>query len=289
MAKELTIQESKELLLNPVYQTTKLFEVQQRMAQMYTSSDIVPKTFRGNIGNCVIAIDMAQRMQANPLMVMQNLYIVHGNPSWSSKFLISCINSCGRFSPLRYEFKGKEGTKDWACRAFAFEKSDTTHKEPLYGDWITMKMADDEGWATKDGSKWRTMPGQMLRYRAAAFWQRVYAPEISIGFYTKEEVEDGAFGGEDMPVMDVTPTPVEDGAPVEAVEAAPQQASPADIIQASMQKQQERTMNPAEIFKKAINDKAANAALTIAEEALASQSEPAVDAETGELFPPQNK
>ena len=30
----------------------------------------------------------------------------------------------------------------------------------------------------------------MLRYRAAAWWSRVYSPEISMGFLTKEEAED---------------------------------------------------------------------------------------------------
>lgn len=238
MAKELTVQESRELLMNPVYQTTKMFEVQQRMANMYTTSDIVPSTFRGNIGNCVIAIDMAQRMQANPLMVMQNLYIVHGNPAWSSKFLISCVNSCGRFSPLRYEFKGKEGTDGWGCRAFAYEKTDTNHKEPLYGDWITIEMAKKEKWYGKDGSKWQSMPGQMLRYRAAAFWQRVYAPEISMGFYTKEEVEDGATYDEvEEYTIEAPATESEAAAPIQA----PQQpADPKDMIAASMKKQQEQ-------------------------------------------------
>lgn len=103
---QLTVQESRELLLNPAYQAQKTFEIQQRMANMYVQSTIVPQAYRGNIGNCVIAIDMAQRMQANPLMVMQNLYIVNGNPAWSSKFLISCINMSGRFTPLRYQFIG---------------------------------------------------------------------------------------------------------------------------------------------------------------------------------------
>jgi hypothetical protein len=147
-------------------------------------------------------------------MVMQNLYIVHGSPSWSSKFLISCINSCGRFSPLRYEFNGED-----KCRAYAYEKSDKEHKEPLYGDWITLEMAKSEGWMSKAGSKWKTMPSQMLRYRAAAFWQRVYAPEISMGFYTREEVEDG------VPYEDVTYSESE----------AEQTAS--DIIADAMQKQ----------------------------------------------------
>jgi hypothetical protein len=34
------------------------------------------------------------------------------------------------------------------------------------------------------------MPNQMLRYRAAAFWQRVYCPEISMGLLTAEEADD---------------------------------------------------------------------------------------------------
>lgn len=121
---------------------------------------------------------------------MQNLYIVHGNPAFSSKFLIATINASGRFSPLRYEFKGEEGTLEYGCRCIAYESSDKEHKEPLHGDWITIGMADKEGWIKKNGSKWQSMPSQMLRYRAAAFWQRVYCPEISMGLITKEEADD---------------------------------------------------------------------------------------------------
>ncbi len=193
MTQELELVKAKQMAefqLTPVGQQLKRFEITQRMAQMYQTSTIVPQSYAGNIGNCAIAIDMAMRMNANPLMVMQNLYIVHGNPSFSSKFLIATINACGKFTPLRYEFKGKEDSDAWACRCYAYEISDREHKEPLYGDWVSIGMAKVEGWSTKNGSKWRTMPGQMLRYRAAAFWQRVYAPEISMGFLTTEEYQD---------------------------------------------------------------------------------------------------
>lgn len=158
-----------EFAMTPVGQTVKQFEVMQRMANMYTTSTIVPDTYKGNVGNCVIALDMAMRMGCNPLMCMQNLYIVHGNPAFSSKFLIATINASGRFSPLRYEFKGEEGTPEYGCRCIAYESSDKDHKEPLHGDWITMGMAEKEGWTKKNGSKWQSMPSQMLRYRAAAF------------------------------------------------------------------------------------------------------------------------
>lgn len=176
--------------LTPAGQAAKQFEIIQRKAKALTSSTIVPDTYRNNFGNCVIAIEMAERMGTPPLMVMQNLYIVHGNPAWSSKYLIGSINASKRFSPLRYEFKGEEGTPQYGCRCYAYEASDKERKEPLYGDWITMDMANKEGWTKKSGSKWLTMPNQMLRYRAAAFWQRVYCPEISMGLLTAEEAED---------------------------------------------------------------------------------------------------
>ena len=196
----LRIKQDTEFAATPVGQQVKQFEATQRIARLYAMSNFIPDSyrFRGReplpaeavIANCTIALEMATRMQANPLMVMQNLYIVHGQPAFSSKFLIACINASKRFSALRYEFRGTEGTDDYACRVVAYEITDTKHKEPLCGDWISMKMAKAEGWASKNGSKWLTMPNQMLRYRAAAFWQRTYCPEISMGLITAEEAQD---------------------------------------------------------------------------------------------------
>lgn len=196
----LQIKRQAEFDLTPIGQQVKQFEATQRIAMMYAMSNFIPDSYKYRNGqpleqnvvlaNCTIALEMATRMQANPLMVMQNLYIVHGQPAFSSKFLIACINASKRFSPLRYEFKGEEGTDDYACRAIAYEANDTKHKEPLEGDWISIRMAKAEGWTSKKGSKWPTMPTQMLRYRAAAFWQRAYCPEISMGLLTAEEAQD---------------------------------------------------------------------------------------------------
>lgn len=205
-----------DFAMTPVGQTVKQFEVMQRMAQMYTQSTIVPEAYKGNVGNCVIALDMAMRMNINPLMVMQNLYIVKGNPSWSSKFLIATINMSGKYSALRYRKRnlGKVGKVKYnetvwdavnkrntlvvkefdgtaidniECVAYATELSSG---EVLESDPITIETAIKEGWYTKSGSKWVTMPSLMLTYRAAAFWQRMYCPEISMGFLTKEEADD---------------------------------------------------------------------------------------------------
>lgn len=169
------------------------FELLQRVAKAFASSSLVPAQYQGNLPNCMIALNLARRLKADELMVMQNLYIVHGNPGWSAKFLIACINSCGRFTALRYEWRGKPGADDYGCRAWAIEKATN---ERLDGAWIDWRMVKAEGWHSKNGSKWKTMPEQMFMYRAASFWQRAYAPEISMGLSTVEELAD---------VVDVAP------------------------------------------------------------------------------------
>lgn len=163
------------------------FELMQRVSKAFASSDLVPQHYRGNVASCMIALDMAERIGAAPLMVMQNLYIVHGSPGWSSKFLIATVNACGRFSSMRYEWKGEPGAPDYGCRAWAIEKETG---ERLDGIWVTWSMVRAEKWDAKNGSKWQTMPDQMFVYRSAAFWQRAYAPELAMGLQTAEELED---------------------------------------------------------------------------------------------------
>lgn len=169
------------------FQSAAGFELIQRVAKGFAASKLVPETYRGNLPDCMIALEMATRMGVSPLMCMQNLYIVHGNPGWSSKFLIACFNQCGRFSALRYEFDRDDKGTPVACRAWAVEKATN---ERLVGSTVSLAMAKDEGWSTKAGSKWKTMPEQMLMYRAAGFFVRTYAPEISMGLQTSDELID---------------------------------------------------------------------------------------------------
>lgn len=157
----------------------------QRVAKLFSASDLVPEQFKGKPANCTIALEMAHRMGANPMAVMQNLYIVHGKPGWSSQFIIACVNQCGKFSPLRFEITG-EGDKR-TCIAWAVELES---KERLEGPPVSIQMAKDEGWHGKAGSKWKTMPDLMLRYRAATFFGRLYAPDLLMGMQTAEEVSD---------------------------------------------------------------------------------------------------
>jgi hypothetical protein len=176
-----------------VYLNKDTFAAACQMAKSLMASTLVPEAYRSNLPNCLIALEMATRIKASPLQVMQSLDLIHGRPSWRSTFIIASINTCGRFSPLRFRMEGKPGTMDRACTATAIERETGELPE---GPAITMTMAKAEGWLEKNGSKWKTMPELMLRYRAAAFFGRLYAPEMLLGMQTIEEQQD---------VIDVTP------------------------------------------------------------------------------------
>lgn len=196
-----------------VFQNEATFVAAQRMAKILCASNLVPKEYQDNLPNAIIALEMAQRIGASPLAVMQNTYIVHGKPTWSSQFIIAAINSCGRFSPLRfsitdpkpemtaegtiYEWDNqarkklpktvKEEIKDRTCIAWAYDKQTG---DKLEGPPVSIEMAVQEGWYSKDGSKWKTMPELMLRYRAATFFGRLYSPDVLMGMQTKDELDD---------------------------------------------------------------------------------------------------
>lgn len=213
----------------PGFDSLQGFELMQRAARLLSSSTLVPVAYRqtiekvdryGNVkesrenpnalANSVVALNMAQRMGADPLMVMQNLYIVEGRPSWSSQWIIAAINGCGRFSPLRFriesrgerevEYKStywennqrhtkveKVKINDKVCVAWAIEKETG---EVIESPAVSIEMAVLEGWYTKNGSKWQTMDEVMLRYRTASFFGKLYAPELLMGLQSVEEAQD---------------------------------------------------------------------------------------------------
>lgn len=166
------------------------FEHAQRIAIMLSKSDLIPKRFQNNVQNTIIALEMANRMQASPLMVMQNLYVVNGNPGFSGSFVIACLNRKYAHG-MRFRYTGVKGTDTWGCVAWTRDSAG----ELIEGSEITIEMTKKEGWFGKDGSKWKTMPEQMLMYRSAAFFGRVYSPEIMMGMQTYEEI------------LDITPEP----------------------------------------------------------------------------------
>ena len=162
------------------------FELAQRQAKLFTVSDLVPTSYKGNVANCLIAMNMAKRMNCDPLMAMQSIFIIQGRPAMSAQFLIAAFNKTGRFSTIRYEFTGVELTDSWGCRCSAIERETGDRHS---GTLVTIAMAKADGWFGKN-KKWQSMTEHMIRFRAATFFIRQIAPEISLGFQTDDEVRD---------------------------------------------------------------------------------------------------
>lgn len=163
------------------------------IGKMFASSQLVPQNYQGKAMDCTIAVDMANRMGVSPMMVMQNLYVVKGKPQWSGQACMSLIRGSGEFKNVRPIYTGEKNTDSWGCYIRAEDK---VTGEIVKGTEVTIAMAKAEGWYSKpdkygkETSKWQTMPEQMLAYRAAAFFARVYVPNSLMGVSVEGEVED---------------------------------------------------------------------------------------------------
>lgn len=174
-----------QLTTSDAFSNNENFDTAQRMALALSKSELIPKAYQGNIPSTMIALELAKRTGVSPIMVMQNLYVIQGRPSWSSSFIIAVINSYKKFSmPLNFVLSGEGENR--SCIAFTTGIDGQRYESPK----INIAMAIAEGWMAKAGSKWKTMPELMLRYRAAAFFGRLYCPELLMGMQAEDEIID---------------------------------------------------------------------------------------------------
>jgi len=175
---------------------TEVYKIGKEMSK----TQLVPQSYQNKPMDCAIAIDIANRMGLSPLTVMQNLWVVRGIPSWSGQACMSLIIASKRYKSVKPVYVGKEGSDDWGCYISAI---DVSSGEEVKGTLVNISMAKKEGWYGKAGSKWQTMPQQMLAYRAAAFFARVYCPSELMGFRVEGEVDDISANKEVSKAVDV--------------------------------------------------------------------------------------
>ena len=179
------VEQTTELTTNSVWENKDAFNQILRAADMLSKTSIIPQSYQGKPQDCFVAIEMANRMGVSPMVVMQNMYVVKGKPSWAGQACTMLINSCGKFKDVKHVYTGEKGKPNRGCYVTATRISDGSQVD---GVEVTMQMAQSEGWTSN--SKWRNMPELMLAYRASAFFARVYCPEAMMGVQTAEEVYD---------------------------------------------------------------------------------------------------
>lgn len=168
-----------------VFSNGTAFQLATKMAQLLAGSTIMPEAYQDNPANCLIAIDYAARLNLSPVMLAQNMDVVKGKPGLRGTLLAAIINACPLFSRLKYEWKGEPGSAEYGCRAYATELETG---DVLLGSWVTWQMVKSEGWDSN--KKWTNLREQMFMYRAASFWSRAHASDVTLGLYESEELRD---------------------------------------------------------------------------------------------------
>lgn len=193
---EETSEESKDLSLQvkeptlavttrTMWNDVSVFEATQRMARALAASDLIPPSYNGKLSNCMIAIDIANRIGVSPMVVMQNSSVINNRFSWSGTACKAMIDGCGKYRTTRYVQVGEEGTDSYGF----YLEAVTNEGETVKGVPVTVQMAKDEGW-WKRNPKWASLTTLMLKYRAAAFFFRTECASLAMGFLTAEEQED---------------------------------------------------------------------------------------------------
>jgi hypothetical protein len=187
--------ENAVMISKSLFMDMQRFEAAQRVATLLASSSLVPQHFQKSVANCVIALNLADRLQVDPFMLMQNIYVVHGRPGIEGKLAIALVEGTGRFSPLKFRMAGQGKTSKGVARADGCVAYATELKtgEAIEGPPVTWEMAEAEGWTKPKGtetSKWQTMPDLMFRYRSAMFFARVNCPGALLGLRSSDEIED---------------------------------------------------------------------------------------------------
>ena len=186
-------QEKQELSVETVFSSLENFKEIYDIGKMFATSSLIPASYQGKPMDCTIAVEMANRMGVSPMMVMQNLYVVKGVPSWSGQACMSLIKASGEYKDVHHVYFGEKNTDSWGCKVVAMKKKTG---EEIIGPEVTIQMAKDNGWYSKkdkygnETSKWQSIPELMIAYRAAAFFARLHIPNSLMGCRVEGEAED---------------------------------------------------------------------------------------------------
>jgi hypothetical protein len=147
----------------------------------------VPKHLQNNPADCLAITMQAARWNMDPFAVAQKTHIVSGNMGYEAQLINAVISSSkaikGRF---HYEYAGNWANTgpggDAAIRTGAIIKDES---EVTWGEWIFVGTV-----TTKNSPLWKTAPKQQAAYLAVKYWSRMYCPEVIMGVYTSDELQE---------------------------------------------------------------------------------------------------
>jgi hypothetical protein len=153
----------------------------------------VPVHFQNKPSDCMAIVMQSMRWGMDPFVVAQKTHVINGTLGYEAQLVNAVVTSStavqGRF---HFEYGGdweriggvapdKRDESGLFIKVGAILRSETeiTWGEPVY-------LADVK---TRNSPLWKTQPKQQIAYLGIKYWARLYCPEVILGVYTPDEVE----------------------------------------------------------------------------------------------------
>jgi hypothetical protein len=178
----------------------------------------LPKHFNGNSADCLAVVMQSMQWRMNPFAVAQKTHLVNGVLGYEAQLVNAVITTCAPvMDRLHYEWFGS-----WEKVIGKFTIKNGDKGEYRVPGW---KLTDEEGlgvkvWATfrgedeprvlelllaqartRNNTLWADDPRQQLAYLATKRWSRLCCPDVILGVYSPDELEESA-----PRVRDVSPS-----------------------------------------------------------------------------------
>lgn len=160
-------------------------KIRQVAVVMCNSGTAVPAHLRGpeRLGTCISVATIASRFGFDPFLLASKSYVVNDKLAFESQVIHAIIEQSGFMSRrLRHRYIGENETLQ--CEVTGWLKGE---EEPFV--FMSPKLKDI---TTKNSPLWKSKPALQLFYNATRDWARMYLPEVVMGLYSNDELEDAA-------------------------------------------------------------------------------------------------
>ncbi|HDD9406493.1 TPA: recombinase RecT [Escherichia coli] len=164
-----------------------------RFAELMSQSKAtVPKHLEGKPADCLAVTMQAAQWGMNPFAVAQKTHVVNGTLGYEAQLVNAVVSSSSLLATrLNYRWRG-----DWSNVNGKTDKSPNltvTVSAVLKGEAepreLTISMAQA---GVRNSPLWEQDPRQQLAYLCTKRWARLHAPDVLLGVYTPDELQETA-------------------------------------------------------------------------------------------------
>lgn len=159
---------------------------------MAQSKATVPQHLAGKPADCLAVTMQAAQWGMNPFAVAQKTHVVNGTLGYEAQLVNAVVSSSNLLtSRLNYRWDG-----DWSKVNGKTDKSPSltvTVSAVIKGEAepreLTISMAQA---GVRNSPLWEQDPRQQLAYLCVKRWARLHAPDVLLGVYTPDELQEAA-------------------------------------------------------------------------------------------------